>query len=1513
MTTLLQRFPARAARPLRLLLLALLTLGAVSARADLGPDVHIRLNAPGGALPVAGQPFAFDVEVVSSTATSVSAPVLRSGRTPAGIPAWETVSFLPTGFNLQAMQPASFPVQLQCNDPAQPIEIALEAGGRTAVQRFYLLPQGLNTAIGGDETLMTIDSDKGAVVSPDDSHARPDPAPTLRPNVRDKRQSTREKSATGRNIRVHGRFVYYRNSYDRDGNYVGDGRLMGADGVTVSVYDSDWEWDDLLARGSIGPDGYYDFTFWYDDAEAPDIYVEFLAANSKVDLVYPSIWNVSYLWNSPTKEDYGGTDINFGTRHPGSESHYAGLNQLASATRGWRWLNDNGYGSIDGVLISWPDADWPHYKPIWETIYIPDFAEWAEDTTCHEYGHHWQQDFTETDGTDYCNPGGRCDTPGEDCRHCGWCEETGGDAMQEGFPNWFSQAITTTWPANYGFSSIFNRDTEALDRCTWSSLNQFDDPNKTENMIAAFLQDLTDSNNEVDPNGFTGGQDAVTWPVQRILQTQGIDDPITPQGMIASLRARYPESADAIWMAAANNRFTNVDGTPPTAVTGLTSTSHATSGDSPDGTVELVWNASNDNYSGVGGYSVRVAATSGQVPDTVIETSGTNWESADLAPGTYWFTVRAVDRGGLGGAHATFGPVTIRDWVAADLETTTAGYWPYPVVPRLGNDATTSSAPLPSVLVGNGDTYFNLRIQNTGELTTSPTLRLNVYVDGALYWYTSIFALQGFVDRAFMNLGPWEIRGGRHAVRLWADAFEQMPEANEADNFYTRQFIWYPFTLYTNGTWVTRQRPSDAWGGFSHTLFSAPNSDGFVYGMGTDPFVGAVMVADDDASDFDLRLHTHTTGPTSGFGYFDVEAISNRPAGCVEAVFTNNSQTTETALDVGVVNLDFDGYGFKIRRIASTSMAINSDVQFPLSPIEPLALRHFNLSGGSGTNYGKVTLQVPPGVGPVRMKVLPADILHAGLDDTADQTVTDANGFATVTFIYGGATQGLAVWQDPADVPAGGSGHFLATVRASIAPPDFVPLETAGWYAPLVPTSGAPGTAASTPVPSTLPGDAAATYINVQFRNAGMSTGAGFDSMTYLDGVGLLGEQILGIGALTDRIRNYPYAQTVRGGRHTLSMLPDATDVVTEASETNNAMGLQYVWAPAVLATGATVDRACPPEPTGGFAASLAWSSGSLWYNCDGLRTPVPAPSGNTAQWLAVAALPGAASDIDLRLHERVNSSLAGFTLAHAVSGWGQAESDYLLVNFRATTPRQFDVGVLGTAGSEGYHLQTVASSWLASSPLGDYGPFSLAATGVVSLHEVWLPAGPVTVRLHQTGGQPIDWGLTLHRGQLPYHAKSAAAGIVGQAWIGAAGADETMPVEVPQDGYYCLAVWKSTAGDYANAGQYTLHFDGHLSGTPDQGGVPAVTAVRDITPNPFNPSTKISFDLAAPGQVYLEVFDVRGRLVRRLVSASLVAGRHEVLWDGRDDQGVGAASGTYVARLRAADTIVARKMQLLK
>jgi beta-glucanase (GH16 family) len=84
--------------------------------------------------------------------------------------------------------------------------------------------------------------------------------------------------------------------------------------------------------------------------------------------------------------------------------------------------------------------------------------------------------------------------------------------------------------------------------------------------------------------------------------------------------------------------------------------------------------------------------------------------------------------------------------------------------------------------------------------------------------------------------------------------------------------------------------------------------------------------------------------------------------------------------------------------------------------------------------------------------------------------------------------------------------------------------------------------------------------------------------------------------------------------------------------------------------------------------------------------------------------------------------------------------------------------------------------------------------------------------------------------------------------------------------------------------------------------------------PNPFNPSTTISYELDSPATVRLTVYDVAGRLVRTLVGAESVGvGRHEIVWNGRDESGQVAATGIYFYRLDADGFSQTRRMSLIK
>jgi hypothetical protein len=87
-----------------------------------------------------------------------------------------------------------------------------------------------------------------------------------------------------------------------------------------------------------------------------------------------------------------------------------------------------------------------------------------------------------------------------------------------------------------------------------------------------------------------------------------------------------------------------------------------------------------------------------------------------------------------------------------------------------------------------------------------------------------------------------------------------------------------------------------------------------------------------------------------------------------------------------------------------------------------------------------------------------------------------------------------------------------------------------------------------------------------------------------------------------------------------------------------------------------------------------------------------------------------------------------------------------------------------------------------------------------------------------------------------------------------------------------------------------------------------------DAYPNPFNPQTTIAFEIPERQAVTIRVFDMSGRLVRELISAQPhTPGRHEVVWNGRDDTGRQVASGVYFYRLEAGSYSETKRMVLVK
>ena len=95
--------------------------------------------------------------------------------------------------------------------------------------------------------------------------------------------------------------------------------------------------------------------------------------------------------------------------------------------------------------------------------------------------------------------------------------------------------------------------------------------------------------------------------------------------------------------------------------------------------------------------------------------------------------------------------------------------------------------------------------------------------------------------------------------------------------------------------------------------------------------------------------------------------------------------------------------------------------------------------------------------------------------------------------------------------------------------------------------------------------------------------------------------------------------------------------------------------------------------------------------------------------------------------------------------------------------------------------------------------------------------------------------------------------------------------------------------------------------------GLPSALALDQNFPNPFNPSTTITFTLPERSTVDLVVYDAQGRRVRTLVRGTAAAGVNEVAWDGRNSAGETVASGIYFYRMRVGSDVFTRKMLLLK
>lgn len=1213
------------------------------------------------------------------------------------------------------------------------------------------------------------------------------------------------------------------------------------------------------------------------------------------------------------------------------------LHMLTTITRGFRFiLDETAYqypGDIDDLDVSWPESDWPHYTwPVYETLYIPDDSSWrwATRTFLHEFGHHvnWELPIS-INQIDYDD--GNCELEGNDGRHCRWCAEDDEEvATMEGFASWIGDMVALKYKANYGVDIYDENGTISGELIGTGATNPAGNcpvigvADRIEGHYWSLLRDLADSENESDPNfgvtlssvpGLsTPPQDRLSLGFAAVLDILADYNIDTVPQFRARFHERYDGSlpAEDIWNTFANAGYW-YDTTAPLAPTNVRSSDHSPGVSSSDNSITFLWDPAFDSQSGIGDHNLWLYRN-GTLLATGPATDTPNPEItfSDLSPGSYYLRVVAIDRAGnVNNAAVGQSPAyVIRDPYPTDLDDWFRTGWDEShVVPRVTNNATASSVTAPPYLAGGKDsTWFNWAVENTGEINVTSTFRTRLVVDGVVIDSVMSSTSLGLPlnSHTVLNRGPYNIRPGRHTVELWTDAEEEIAEPNEADNRFGRQWVWEPPSNTTRGADHREAAPPRRDGGWN--VISVPIGQQkppnviahkFTHNNGVFPISYTTWLAtelwaeppvnprDVSGVNYDLRLELQDRDPYIGF--VNSLATSARGSNLTDAVITNYVNAGTSAWEVGVENMSNDSTAYHLRVNTAGTMNVGDSVDVSLFPNQMVSIRGLQVASG---DVGKITVEVRriAGTSKANVSYLSASTSWATLAQALGDIPTDANGRASMSFTAGSAgNYALLVWRDPGD------GKALATYRVKVSrkPADLAIVTPSGWSAPLVPRHVNDATSVSAPAPPILYGDDKPTYVSSSRRN-NSDVAAGVNSVKLLlDDLTMFSFSSASLAALTTVTNPNVATLTIPGGRHVLSQVLDPNGLVVELDELNNTYGQQFVWTPDTVLSDRQQWR---KGQLGGITAGWEFcqATENLYFNMDGIRLPTWTAGTDFA---AVALTPRDTADVDLGLYLTSNNATTGFQVPQEDSNWGPGQTDLLLLNFTLAPRKAYDIGIQRVSEDTTSYVVDVVPGVVRDPNLPVLGPFTLAPSRTVHVHQFALPVGRHTFHLRNLTGT-VDWGMAAYDADRPFQDRSQGEER-GWSYANGAGADEELVVVLDQPSTIALVVYKTGSGETAKSGSYQIERSNDPTDSP-VAGIPARTRLAGAFPNPSRGGASVHFDLAQAGEVELEVYDLRGARVRTLMNGKLPAGRHASAWDGRDARGRALPAGVYLVRMGA-------------
>lgn len=1251
------------------------------------------------------------------------------------------------------------------------------------------------------------------------------------------------------------------------------------------------------------------------------IRLKYKASSAAAVVQQDNVWETDYQWWTPLFTiPEGAPTHDLGPIHP--NQHHGALHICTVVTHSRNHLRDVGqdagyHWNVDKIDVQWPEENGrSFYNDGFEEIHLGGDVTWRDWVISHEWGHYWNDMHAHFPDHDYCN--GICDD-GDDCGHCLWCPEESAVAWKEGLANIISRLATAYMVplVAHDVRHIPLEEPHNDPECPW-------DPWYIENVVAGAIWDVANDSRGIESYGLNTDvlgnplHDQLALGPAEVLRAMTVHcdveghRPYRMPDYFRCLAERLAELGDPdatlpmLWETAMNWDL-QMDEEPPSAVTNLTSTLPVNT-PTPQAIGGFYWDEPTDDLSGTAGYSVALVQGSGPaMPDHVVDTVNqqiwTNEFDGHLTPGTYYFSVIAVDRAGnWGTVPASYGPIIVTEPYPVDLRPYPPTGWTSPLVLR--STEVPDSGPVTQSITVHGHTiYLNLGYRNTAG-GASGSFRNAFYIDGDEVLVSNTVSLGGGALGEQRNLGPLNLDvTGRRTVWARIDGQDDVPELDEDNNVSAKQFVFRPASLSLDQTIArTGGLPHPEAG---HELLSEhvnryPNGDGF--DMPTTLFPEVVWAAPDDRTDhLIMRLYAHDVGQT-GFAEALVEspaAYSQQPA----AVFHNPWLSEMYSYCVGVSDGSTEkdgGNTYRIHREVGRAFSMPDTLEGLLYVADSLDL--YLTQNGTGEPAWFTIKLANGGARVMWMHIIDPDLAMGTLADASVMLEVAAGDTIHHSLLLPPSQTALTVVTREPNL----SGTSPYTISAYPTKPDLAATTPAGWFANLVPHVGRPHSyGGDVPEPTRLSGATDSTTVYWSLRNISESAGVpiGLQRRIELDGALLSSVVFAEPIAPGQEVRSvHPFNQGghyVQGGRHTLTHRINSTLTIDEDNLANNRHGRQWVWEPTLLTAN---ENHTLPMPSSAYAGLDHITEGLVAPNCDGYRVRTTVPFGRVAVIATYTIAEGGDVDVGYYTSADVQN---GFSAAHTQSTWSGDGCDFVLRSASGPVV-ELQVGLTRATGGAGdvvtLRAQRSTSVW--------EDPLSAARTGVIgadtflSSAQLALPPGDYRFVM-QSDDAPL--GFSLHDLSDGYSAKTSPWQD-GIAWQlpESVGEDVEFIISVPDPApaLFGLAVWRPDATGQEISASWSVSIDLHYTGVDDGGPdlpSPLGSRLLSVAPNPFNPATTIEYEIARAGSCVLTVHDVRGRVVRTLVAGEAAPGRYAVRWDGHDDSGRRVSSGPYMARLRAA------------